>query len=465
MRRWALVLGGCAAWLAVAGDGDKDARGWSPGTAAAGLAATTGPKTPEPVQIELPKALAKLIHRQTLLIYLSPTCPHCHRVSPELSRLKGELADWADIIAFVPGSFSEAEVAAFVAEYKLPFTVLRDKDHSMAAAIQAGGTPSALLVKPAKGSFEIVDLWYPFSPGSGVQVRMRASGNAFGVFEKDRYLGTDTCGTCHTEELSSWYLSHHSIAWGTLKEIEKHDDPKCVSCHVTGAGQRTGWVPTDPGTPLTDVGCESCHGPGGPHDGAVTEPKDQCATCHDAEHSIAFSYDKGLPLIDHFKATAMDEAAFREAREALVEGRSERGLLAFPTGRTVGSRACATCHAAEHQAWSSSKHASAMALLPPHKAEDKVECVACHATGVTSGPGTRGLADYRTDEGVGCESCHGPGEQHVKAGGGKDNIVGLGESCPVCVIEAVCTSCHTEAWDPLWKLDERLPAVKHTAAP
>jgi hypothetical protein len=39
--------------------------------------------------------------------------------------------------------------------------------------------------------------------------------------------------------------------------------------------------------------------------------------------------------------------------------------------------------------------------------------------------------------------------------------VGLGDSCPVCVIEAVCTSCHTTGWDPLWDLDKDLPKVKH----
>ena len=31
----------------------------------------------------------------------------------------------------------------------------------------------------------------------------------------------------------------------------------------------------------------------------------------------------------------------------------------------------------------------------------------------------------------------------------------------MCVIEAVCTSCHTSGWDPLWNLDKKLPMANH----
>jgi hypothetical protein len=102
-----------------------------------------------------------------------------------------------------------------------------------------------------------------------------------------------------------------------------------------------------------------------------------------------------------------------------------------------------------------------MSSLEKHKRTDDVECVRCHATPARPGPPAAALDGYRTAEGVGCEACHGPGGAHIAAGGGKDNIVGLGDSCPVCVIEAVCTSCHTTGWDPLWDLDKDLPKVKH----
>lgn len=462
MRRvWAIGIGVVLVAGAVASSGELDARGWHSGQVAAGLGRTMGPATEEPVTIGLPKVVAKLIHRQTLLVYLSPTCPHCQRVAPELAKLGKDLEAWADVVAFVPEGFDAAAIEAFRVEHGFGFPVLQDVDHAIARAVEATGTPSALLVEPtAKKQYTVLDAWYPYTPGSNVPVLMRASKNPFGPFTKDTYVGNDACGSCHTEEMQSWYLTHHSIAWGTLRVSDKDTDPACTSCHVTGAGQPTGWV-AEGTSPLVDVGCEACHGPGGPHDGNVTDAKTQCAGCHDKDHSIAFSYEKGLAPLDHFKASSMTEIDFRAAREDLVDGKVARDLLAFPSGRTLGAEACASCHPAETADWKASKHREAMTQLPPHHAEAKVECVACHATALTSGPGTRDLADYRTSEGVGCESCHGPGEAHVAAGGGKENIVGLGASCPVCVIEAVCTSCHTSGWDPLWDLDKKLPMANH----
>jgi hypothetical protein len=64
-------------------------------------------------------------------------------------------------------------------------------------------------------------------------------------------------------------------------------------------------------------------------------------------------------------------------------------------------------------------------------------------------------------ESVGCEACHGPGGAHIAAKGGTDNIEKLGDDCPVCVIEAVCTSCHTSEFDKDWDLDTHLPKVGH----
>ena len=89
------------------------------------------------------------------------------------------------------------------------------------------------------------------------------------------------------------------------------------------------------------------------------------------------------------------------------------------------------------------------------------ECVACHATPKQTGPRSSAVGDYRVEDAVGCESCHGPGSRHVEAGGGTDNIERLGDDCPVCVIEAVCTSCHTAEWDKTWHLETKLPKVHH----
>ena len=113
-----------------------------------------------------------------------------------------------------------------------------------------------------------------------------------------------------------------------------------------------------------------------------------------------------------------------------------------------------------------SAHGQAMATLAKTEEHQEVGCVRCHATPTVSGPIPTELGKFRVNEGVGCESCHGPGGDHVEAEGGTDNIVGLGDSCPVCVIEAVCTSCHTATHDKDWDLQRDLARISHkTAAP
>ena len=277
------------------------------------------------------------------------------------------------------------------------------------------------------------------------------------------YQGDRVCSVCHEEEALAWATTHHSMAYRTLYARDRATDEECVGCHVTGYKTETGFQTGDHSSPLRDVTCEACHGPGGPHDGETTDAKAACVVCHDAEHSIAFSLDKGLPLIDHYRANTMSEDAIRERLRALVDGEAEKPLLAFPSGPTTGSQACSECHEEQHAWAQDDPHADAMRHLKGASQDDPA-CVRCHATprALSSAglPEDPSVAGHRTSEGVGCESCHGPGAEHA-ADPTSTNIVGLGESCPECVIEAICTSCHIPKWDPEWQLAPRLEAIAH----
>lgn len=438
-----------------------DARGWHAGTPAANAARVLGPVGAEPIDVPLPADLLAQIKRTTFLIYFSPTCPHCQHVAPEIAKLAARIGDRVDVIGIAPGGTAPDQLRAFRKVFGWSFPIVTDKDHAIVSAIGAQGTPSALLVKPEAGAARLVDLWYPYAPGSDTLVEMRTSDDPWAPFGPGEYHGIKTCGACHAAEAESWALTHHSVAWRTLIDGGKDKDPACTGCHVTGAGQPMGWDGTQATDKLTDVQCEACHGPGGPHDGVRTDPKTQCVNCHDAKHSINFSYEKGLPLIDHYAAGDLDDVGFDAARRKLVSGEVPHALLAFGEGTYVGATACLTCHAEEHAQWAGSGHGKAMTPLAGKPSATDVACVRCHATRTQSGPPSANVADYRVDEGVGCESCHGPGGAHVLAGGGKDNIIGLGESCPVCVIQAVCTSCHTKDWSPEWSVDVDLPKVAH----
>jgi len=159
-------------------------------------------------------------------------------------------------------------------------------------------------------------------------------------------------------------------------------------------------------------------------------------------------------------AARLSPTEMQERFSKLVSGEAERPLLAFPDGPSVGAATCQSCHKAEHKSWSK-QHGRAMGTLSPEDAQNAA-CVSCHATQKTYGLGvpTAAVTDFRTDEGVGCEACHGPGAKHIEAPSAS-NIVGLGESCPECILEAICTTCHTMRWDPEWSLDDRVDNLSH----
>lgn len=436
--------------------------GWTAGRPAAGMADALA--IPEPMAVALPEAIAAKITGDTAIFYFSPLCPHCQVSAPEIAELSRRpgLA-WLGVAT---GSTMQADLDAYRAEYGLDFEVLVDADRGFARALGAKSTPSLYLARPDPAasaaspgtrSVLLFEAYTPWRRGLGGYLRMRRHPEEpFREFEG--YQSDATCGSCHTEEMGSWLLTHHAVAWRTLVVRERADDQRCVSCHVTGLGQG-GFAMGDLSSPFVDVSCEACHGPSGPHDGERTDARAACVGCHDAKHSVAFSVEKGWSLIDHYRINALSEAEIDARLTALARGDAERPLLAFPEGPTVGAAACQSCHKAEHKRWKQDPHGEAMASLTGPDRENPA-CVACHATARASGPPAATLDGYRMDEGVGCESCHGPGGAHV-AKPTRDNIVGLGESCPECVIESICTSCHTPAWDPGWDLKTRLAGARH----
>ena len=447
---------------------------WSEGTAAAGTGDALTPNPP--VGILVPDAIAERITGPTLLFYYSPTCPHCQAVMPEINHLRAILPEM-QFVGIPTGSASTEQVEAFVETYKADFEMVPDEGSAFAQSVGARSTPTVYIARPNEDGEDPVNAGFvstgtpvtfleaytPFGRGMGAILAMRMRPEApFHAFDGS-FQGDRVCSVCHQQEALSWATSHHSVAYRTLYMKDRAQDLECVGCHVTGIDEPGGFVAGDHGSPLKDVTCEACHGAGGPHDGQRTDAATTCVGCHDAEHSIAFSLEKGLPLIDHYKANSMSEAEIRDRMQALAKGEAEKPLLAFPAGPTVGSAACADCHKEQHRWGRKDAHARAMQSLADEGADDPA-CVRCHATptALTDAglPTEASVAGFRTDEGVGCESCHGPGAAHV-ASPSRGNIVGLGESCPECVIEAVCTSCHVPRWDPTWDLDTRLSAIPH----
>ena len=451
------------AWAAVPG--------WTAGIVAEGTGGALS--IIEPIPAPIPSFVASQVEGRTHLFYFSPTCPHCKNVMPEVNGLA--TAEGARWIGIASSMASVEDLAVFNAEHSPSFPVLRDEDSAFARAVGARSTPIVYVVAPPSTAqdappegqawVDVLEVYAPFRAGSGAVLEMRSHPTTpFAGW--DGYQGDTVCGACHITELQSWVLTPHSIAYRTLFLQDRHEDTACVGCHVTGMGEPGGFELAHPHSAQARVSCEACHGPGGPHDGTPTLASSTCEGCHDAEHSIAFSVAKGLPHIDHFLVNALDPDAARTRLQSLADGTLDRPLLAFPEGPTSGAATCKDCHKAEHKAWSKGPHAQAMATLATakdgqgHPATGAVSCVTCHSTGMASGPAGLSIEAFRIDESVGCESCHGPGAAHI-ASPGRDNIIGLGKSCPECIIEAVCTTCHVQEWDPDWDLQTRLRALSH----
>jgi hypothetical protein len=140
-----------------------------------------------------------------------------------------------------------------------------------------------------------------------------------GVKAAATYAGSASCVTCHPGATAKWHDSGHAHAWEPLLALKADADPSCIGCHTVGFGTPGGYQRAFAGAKLTDVGCESCHGPGSQHvaqrqaGGEVTAHfrplgAGDCVKCHHGEFSRPFDYEQFWPLIQHGKEPATPPA-------------------------------------------------------------------------------------------------------------------------------------------------------------
>ena len=122
---------------------------------------------------------------------------------------------------------------------------------------------------------------------------------------KLKYVGDAACIECHEDSCRLLDPTPHERAWASLTVTGDHHDPECVSCHVTGWGDQTGFISEARTPKLINVTCEACHGPGERHVD-LQDPmpggklgKGFCKKCHDADNSPHFDFKKYWPKIAH----------------------------------------------------------------------------------------------------------------------------------------------------------------------
>jgi hypothetical protein len=150
------------------------------------------------------------------------------------------------------------------------------------------------------------------------------------AFANAEYVGSERCKKCHQTVYKAWQDTPHFHAY---QELVKADRPKqrqfdgeCIQCHVVGFGFNSGFTDEKATKHLTDVGCESCHGPGSLHVKGNNKPElmtlmnpfkvqpgetqeamnkrlnllDQsCQKCHDIDNDVHWDFRKKWPRIVH----------------------------------------------------------------------------------------------------------------------------------------------------------------------
>jgi len=148
----------------------------------------------------------------------------------------------------------------------------------------------------------------------------------------------------------------------------------------------------------------------------------------------------------------------------------------------IGVDKCKMCHknpkqGEQYTKWLNGPHAKAYETLAGDKAKEiakkmKIEdpqkadaCLKCHVTAHGVDPKLLG-EKYKVEDGVGCESCHGPGGDYYKMSTMKALYAGEIEPASVGLVlpdEKVCVTCHNEE-SPTYKefvFKDRVKQIAH----
>lgn len=111
-----------------------------------------------------------------------------------------------------------------------------------------------------------------------------------------------------------------------------------------------------------------------------------------------------------------------------------------PQNGYVSATACQRCHQQEYLQWSATRHAFAYETLLKKERYFNSGCVSCHTTGFGYPTGFQIGDQNSAFKGVECETCHGPGKQHV-GNPKKSNIRSSADT-------ALCLECHDTKHSP-----------------
>lgn len=102
-----------------------------------------------------------------------------------------------------------------------------------------------------------------------------------------------------------------------------------------------------------------------------------------------------------------------------AQARRERAATESPSPY-LGWQSCRQCHPSQTANWQQTRHAKAYQTLVERQRQYDLNCIACHITGLYE-DAAQAIALPAPLQGVGCESCHGPGREHQSLMTGADH--------------------------------------------
>jgi hypothetical protein len=158
-------------------------------------------------------------------------------------------------------------------------------------------------------------------------------------------------------------------------------------------------------------------------------------------------------IADDPAMAVMTKQARREIDAAQTRMAEAEAGYAAGESPYAGTESCATCHKTEHQVWAKSRHSHAFAALETKQRIFDAACVGCHSVGFQK----QGFINIKATPqlaNVGCESCHGPGAEHVK--------MPKKGAYPTPAAPALCVSCHDRDNSPDFVFEKYWPLVAHS---
>ena len=161
-----------------------------------------------------------------------------------------------------------------------------------------------------------------------------------------------------------------------------------------------------------------------------------------------------LDLADAYRKeirnTKLDCDIHNKDQEDLVPGVTSQASY-------VGSQTCASCHSNAHKIWQGTAHAHAFATLEKKNSDADPRCIKCHTVGFGEPSGYKREFKNTKLVNVSCESCHGPGSEHVKQRMSPEKV--LFKYRPLG--EGDCRQCHHGEFSRPFDWKKMWPKIKH----